>query len=132
MDIAPSPFSTRGPDASCAFPSWPRRSSFCEYDASELSATSYISDEDLFYEDDIRSESSHGSASPVHSPPVPALTELDILELQRERAVYQQEVMKLLLLEKDRRRQQAKRRSSSSSKKTKTKLKAMTPIAEAE
>ncbi|GAB1313239.1 REJ domain-containing protein [Madurella fahalii] len=135
MDIAPSPFSTRGPDASCAFPSWPRRSSLCEYDASEERATSYISDEDLFpqdFEDDVRSESSHGSPSPIQSPPAPVLTEVDIMELQRERAAYQREVMKLLLSEKERRRQQAKRRASSSSKKAKSKLTAMTPIAEAE
>lgn len=136
MDIAPSPFSTRGPDASCAFPSWPRRTSLCEYDASEERATSYISDEDLFpqdFEDDARSESSHGSASPFQSPPpAAALTEANILEMQRERAAYQREVIKLLLSEKERRRQQAKRRTSSSSKKAKSKLTAMTPIAEAD
>ncbi|KAL2019121.1 hypothetical protein VTK56DRAFT_10072 [Thermocarpiscus australiensis] len=139
MDIAPSPFSTRGPDASCAFPSWPRRSSLSEYDAAEERATSYISDEDLFpqdvFEDDAHSVSSHGSASPVQSPPAPpVLTEAEILEIQRERAAYQREMIKLLLSEKERRRQAAKRRSSSSSSKKsgRSKLAAMTPIVEAE
>lgn len=143
MDIAPSPFSTQAPDASCAFPSWPRRSSLCEYDAAEERATSYLSDEDLcpdVFEDDSCSESSHGSASPFQSPRAPALTEADILELRRQQEAYQHEVMRIMLAEKERRRRQqaakqaAKRRSSSSSSKKapKSKLAAMTPIAEAE
>jgi hypothetical protein len=134
MDIAPSPFSTQAPDASLAFPSWPRRSSFCDYDASEERATSYLSDEDLFldvFEDDAHSESSHSSAS--LSPPGP--TEADMLEMRRQQEVYQREMMRIMLAEKERRRRQAaKRRSSSSSSKRgpKSKLTAMTPIAEAE
>lgn len=139
MDIAPSPFSSRGADATCAFPSWPRRTSLCEADAEER-ATSYLSDEDLFptdFEDDSRSVSSSGSISPIQSPP--ALTEAEILEAQRERAAYQREVMRFLLAEKERRRQAPKRRSSSGSKSSsskqkspKSKLSSMTPIAEAE
>ncbi|KAK3683810.1 hypothetical protein B0T22DRAFT_261809 [Podospora appendiculata] len=152
MDIAPSPFSSRGPDASCAFPSWPRRSSFAESDAAEERATSYLSDEDLFpqdvFEDDARSvSSSNGSVSPLQSPQVPVMTDAEILELQRERAAYQKEVVRYLVSEKERRRQQAKRSrrsssgsasgatsttSSSSKKSPKSKLSAMTPIAEAE
>lgn len=137
MDIAPTPFSSRGPDASCAFPSWPRRSSLCSPDAEER-ATSYLSDEDLFptdYEDDLHSVSSAGS-SPLQSPPTTqAIAEADLLAIERERAAYQREMMRLLANEKERRRQQAKRqrRSSGDSKKgPKTKLSAMTPIAEAE
>ncbi|KAM7214169.1 hypothetical protein V8F06_010422 [Rhypophila decipiens] len=140
MDIAPSPFSSRGADATCAFPSWPRRESFCEADSEER-ATSYLSDEDLFindYEDDSRSVSSSGSISPIQSPP--ALTEAEVLEAQRERAAYQREVMRFLMAEKEKRRQAPKRRSSSGSKSSssskqkspKSKLSAMTPIAEAE
>ncbi|KAK3315034.1 hypothetical protein B0H66DRAFT_535925 [Apodospora peruviana] len=146
MDIAPSPFSSRGPDASCAFPSWPRRTSLSESDAAEERATSYLSDEDLFpqdvFEDDARSVSSNGSASPLQSPtPMPVMTEAELLEVQRERAAYQKEVMRFLMSEKERRRQAAKRsrsssgsKSSSSSKQKspKSKLSAMTPIAEAE
>ncbi|KAK0706443.1 hypothetical protein B0T26DRAFT_656223 [Lasiosphaeria miniovina] len=148
MDIAPSPFSSRAADASCAFPSWPRRSSLSEYDAAEERASSYIPDEDFFpedvFEDDARSVSSNGSSSPVQSPPAQAMTEADLLEMQRERAAYQREVMRFLVTEKERRRQAAKRTrrssssgattsSSSSSKKSpKSKLCAMTPIAEAE
>lgn len=148
MDIAPTPFSSRGPDASCAFPSWPRRSSLSESDASEERATSYLSDEDLFptdvFEDDARSVSSNGSASPLQSPPMQVMTEADLLELQRERAAYQREMMRILMSEKERRRQQAKRQrrssggastsggSGSSKKGSKSKLSSMTPIAEAE
>ncbi|KAL2257166.1 hypothetical protein VTK26DRAFT_570 [Humicola hyalothermophila] len=137
MDITPSPFSTQAPDATCAFPSWPRRSSLCEYDASEERATSYLSDEDLFpqdlSEDEARSDASHSSGSPSQSPPEPAVTHADMLEMQRQRAAYQREVIRLLLAEEQqRRRQAAKRRSTSSKKSRKTKLAAMTPIAEAE
>ncbi|KLU81692.1 hypothetical protein MAPG_00776 [Magnaporthiopsis poae ATCC 64411] len=35
-------------DASCAFPSWPRRSSLSESERGEERATSFLSDEDLF------------------------------------------------------------------------------------
>lgn len=143
MDISPSPFSSRGADASCAFPSWPRRTSLSESDASEERATSYLSDEDLFahdvFEDDVQSVSSSGSTSPLQSLPAAALTEAEVLEMQRERAAYQREVMRFLLAEKERRRQAPKRRSSSGSKSSsskqkspKSKLSSMTPIAEAE
>ncbi|KAK1761379.1 hypothetical protein QBC47DRAFT_27405 [Echria macrotheca] len=138
MDIAPTPFS-RSADASCAFPSWPRRSSLSESDASEERASSFLSDEDLFldtFEDDT---SSNGSASPAMSPPAgPVLNETDLLELQRERAAYQREVMRVLLNEKEQRRRQQQqaakkqRRGSSSRKSPKTKLNTMTPINEAD
>ncbi|KAK3387112.1 hypothetical protein B0H63DRAFT_447998 [Podospora didyma] len=140
MDIAPSRFSSRAADASCAFPSWPRRSSLSESD-SEDRATSYLSDEDLYlqdvFEDDAQSVSSHGSASPIQSPQMPAMTEAEILQAQREQAAYQREVMRFIMSEKEKRRQAAKRQrrsstSSSSGKKSKSKLSAMTPIAEAE
>lgn len=132
MDIAPTPFSTRGPDASCAFPSWPRRTSLSEHDVYEERATSYLSDEDLLWSQDVFEDdtSSNGSASPVQSPPAQYPTEADLLQMQRERAAYQREVMRVVLQEKERRRQQAKRRSGSSSKKSKSKPTAMTPIAE--
>ncbi|KAK0626267.1 hypothetical protein B0T14DRAFT_98434 [Immersiella caudata] len=146
MDIAPTPFSSRSPDASCAFPSWPRRTSLSESDSSEERATSYLSDEDLFFDvfdDDARSVSSNGSASPVVSPPTAAniMTDAEIFEMQRERAAYQRDVMRTLLNEKEQRRRQqqqaAKRQrrgsgGSSSKKGPKSKLSAMTPIAEAE
>ncbi|KAK5660926.1 hypothetical protein OQA88_12300 [Cercophora sp. LCS_1] len=140
MDIAPTPFSSRGPDASCAFPSWPRRSTFSDFDQEER-ATSYLSDEDLLFSTDVEDDvSSQGSASPVHSPlgTAPVANEMELFEMQRERAAYQREVMRVLLAEKEqkRRQQQAaarkQRRSSSSKKSPKTKLNAMTPIAEAE
>lgn len=138
MDIAPSPFSTRGPDACLAFPSWPRRSSLCDYDASEERATSYLSDEDLFmdvFEDDTRSESSHSSASPSQSPLAQGPTEAQLYEMLRQQEAHQREMMRLMQAEKERRRRQAAKKrsgSSSSRKATKSKLTAMTPIAEAE
>jgi len=143
MDIAPTPFSTSGPDASCAFPSWPRRANL-DYDVAEERASSYLSDEDLFldFEDDSRSVSSSNSSSPVVSPPTARLlTEAEIQEQHRERANYQREMMRVLMHEKERLRQQkaaaGRRKRSSSSTSTKksssknsSKLNAMTPIAE--
>ncbi|KAK4038112.1 hypothetical protein C8A01DRAFT_17755 [Parachaetomium inaequale] len=150
MDIAPRSTSRRGPDPECAYPSWPRRSSLGEGDSEER-ATSYITDDELFmdvFEDDACSvSSSQGSASPVHSPAAPpALTEAEFLQLQREHLAYQREMRRIMLAEKELRRRQAeqdqqrrrpgpKRRSSSSSsskKAAKSKLSAMTTIAEAE
>ncbi|KAL2195793.1 hypothetical protein P885DRAFT_78720 [Corynascus similis CBS 632.67] len=151
MDIAPRSSSRRGPDPECAYPSWPRRSSLGEGDSEER-ATSYITDDELFmdvFDDDACSvSSSQGSASPVHSPAAaaaaaPALTEAEFLQLQREQLAYQREMRRILLAEKELRRRQAeadsqrrrpgpKRRSSSSKKATKSKLSAMTTIAEAE
>jgi hypothetical protein len=152
MDIAPRSSSRRGPDPACAFPSWPRRSSLGEGDSEER-ATSYITDDELFmdvFDDDACSvSSSQGSASPVHSPAgPPALTEAEFLELQRQQLAYQREMRRIMLAEKELRRRQAeqdqqqrrrpagpKRRSSSSSsskKAPKSKLSAMTTIAEAE
>ncbi|KAK4122713.1 hypothetical protein N657DRAFT_691200 [Parathielavia appendiculata] len=144
MDITPRASSRRGPDPECAFPSWPRRSSLGEGD-SEYRATSYITDDELFmdvFEDDACSVSSQGSASPVHSPAAPVLTEADFLQLQREQLAYQREMRRILLAEKELRRRQAeqehqrrrpgpkRRTGSASSKKAKSKLSAMTTIAE--
>jgi len=149
MDIAPrSSSSRRGPDPECAYPSWPRRSSLGEGDSEER-ATSYITDDELFmdvFDDDACSVSSQGSSSPVHSPVgAPVLTEADILRLHREQLAYQREMRRVVLAEKERRRRAAeqeqqrrrpgaKRRSASSgtAKKAKSKLSAMTTIAEAE
>ncbi|KAH8907037.1 hypothetical protein BR93DRAFT_655113 [Coniochaeta sp. PMI_546] len=151
MDITPGHNYSRPQDASCAFPSWPRRSSLSESDSHCERATSYLSDEDLFpsdfeadYHSDARSVSSANSSSSStpyqeHQPYQPeAISEADVLEMQRERAAYQREVMRFLALEKERRRNAARkskpRSGSSSSKKgsPKAKLAAMTPIAEAE
>lgn len=151
MDIAPSQNYSRPQDAGCAFPSWPRRSFLSDHHYEER-ATSYLSDEDLFpsdpfesdYHSDARSVSSANSSScntpQQHQPYQPeALTEADVLEMQRERAAYQREVMRFLALEKERRRTamrktKSSRGGSSSSKKgsPKSKLAAMTPIAEVE
>ncbi|KAK2071786.1 hypothetical protein P8C59_006182 [Phyllachora maydis] len=151
-DIAPRPLSSRAQDASCAFPSWPRRSSLSASDCEER-PTSYLSDEDLFLgdatEDDAHSvSSSAGScASPTQSPQIRPMTDADVEELERERAAYQREVVRFLLNEKERRRQQALRRAAaagaaaaasssahapgSARKSPKSKLSSMTPIAEA-
>lgn len=150
MDISPNNNYSRHQDASCAFPSWPRRSCLSESDE-EQRATSYLSDEDLFPSDpfesddhsDARSVSSANSSSSSNSPQQhqpyqpEALTEADMLEIQRERAAYQREVMRFLALEKERRRNamrktKASRGSSSKKGSPKSKLAAMTPIAEAE
>ncbi|KAB5586099.1 hypothetical protein GE09DRAFT_53172 [Coniochaeta sp. 2T2.1] len=166
MDITPSHSYSRPQDASCAFPSWPRRASLSSgSDSTYERATSYLSDDDLLlfpsesesdYHSDTQSVSSssstpsnnrhpedhHHHLRPFQQPQVDVAA-----EMQRERAAYQREVMRFLALEKESRRNAAvaasaakkvaKPRSgssSSSSKKgsPKSKLAAMTPIAEAE
>ncbi|KAK4228354.1 hypothetical protein QBC38DRAFT_160310 [Podospora fimiseda] len=136
MDIKPSPFSSRAPDASCAFPSWPRRSTLSDDDdCYEERVSSYLSDEDLLftpetYEDD---SSSNASASPVHSPIQQFPTEAELLELQRQKMAYQREIMKVIIAEKEQRKRQALKRRSGSSKKSSKSSKTsamMTPIAE--
>ncbi|KAI1471320.1 uncharacterized protein F4812DRAFT_173938 [Daldinia caldariorum] len=100
--------------ASCAFPSWPRRSSLTD-SAHEERATSYLSDDDLFpcdmTEDDAHSVSSAGSTTPTS--PVVA-NEVDLLRMQREQMAMQREAIKFLLSEKERRKQQLKRQRRSS------------------
>ncbi|KAI0124453.1 hypothetical protein F4776DRAFT_201961 [Hypoxylon sp. NC0597] len=121
--------------ASCAFPSWPQRSSLT--DSHEQRATSYLSDDDLFPfddSDDAHSVSSAGSTTPTS--PVAAVNEADLLQMQREQMAMQREAIKFLLSEKERRRQQMKkqrRSSSSGSKKSSPKTKAahLDAIAEA-
>lgn len=133
MDIGPNSYlCPRTQDASCAFPSWPRRSSLSDSDREER-PSSYLTDEDLFScDDDARSVSSRGSASPVLQSPH-SMTEAELVEMERERAAYRSEVMRSLFSEKERRRQAAKRQhkaGSSGKKGPKTKLSSMTPITE--
>ncbi len=150
VDMLNTTYMAAAPQGStCAFPSWPRRSSLSECD--EERATSFLSDEDLFphdvatYEDDVRSISSADSlSSPISTSPCGSATaaaEAQLEHMQRQAAEQRREVMRFLLSEKERRRQQQAsrrpRRASGSgsgppSKKSpKTKLSAMTPIAEA-
>ena len=129
---------------SCAFPSWPRRSSLTESDSDSYQrASSYLSDDDLcpqdtpVFEDDVRSISS-GSSS---GSPVARVSEEELLEMQRERMALQRQAIEFLIAEKERRRQQASRKSQSqqqqrrggspSKKSPKSKLSSMTPIVEA-
>ncbi|KAF7551408.1 hypothetical protein G7046_g7729 [Stylonectria norvegica] len=134
MDITSRNLSAH--DTTCAFPSWPRRSSLSESDR-EARPTSFLSDDDLFLSDpfdsdDAGSISSAGSASA--SPPQ-AISEADLLAMEQQRAAMKREFVRAIVSEKERRRaaqKNMKRRSSSgSSKKSpKTKLTSMTPIAE--
>lgn len=119
----------------CAFPSWPRRDSLSESDSApgQMRATSFLSDDDLMdpFEDDassISSGSSSGSSPLQHAP----MTDEQILNIQREREAMQREVARFILSEKERRKQAAKekKRRGSNKKSPRTKLAAMTPIAE--
>ncbi|KAI1369031.1 hypothetical protein F5Y08DRAFT_209710 [Xylaria arbuscula] len=134
LDIAPSSFLSRDASyhASCAFPSWPQRSSLMD-SAREERVSSYITDDELFedFSDDshsISSGSSTASASPY-------INEEELLELQRQKMAAQREALKQLLNEKERRRQQYKktRKNSGSSKKGSSPKKQdqMAPITEA-
>ncbi|KAI0147748.1 hypothetical protein GGR57DRAFT_243846 [Xylariaceae sp. FL1272] len=135
MDITSNSYFSRdaGYHASCAFPSWPQRSSLMN-ESPEQRATSYLSDDDLFpcgpLEDDI-SVSSGGSTAATS----PLINEEEILEMQRQKMMLQREALKHVLYEKERRRQQQKMRqrrsSSGSSKKGPKKQDQMDPITEA-
>ncbi|KAL8397405.1 hypothetical protein RB594_004216 [Gaeumannomyces avenae] len=138
-------------DTSCAFPSWPRRSSLSESERGEERATSFLSDEDLFpsspdvFDDDARSVSSSGSSSAGSPIPgrlpsnnssdrydyfdAPAAAEADEARLEARRQqmrAYQLEAMRQAVEERDRRRaamKQRQRRPSGGSKKSSPKAK---------
>lgn len=156
MDMTSS--NLRAHDDSCAFPSWPRRSSLSDSDADarESRATSFISDDDLLFlsdpfEDDARSvgSASSQSSSPAASfvSPRHAAAQLE-RERERQLAQQQQYVRQVMADKEQRRRQQqqtarrqsqqqmqqgADRRQHRSPKKSppRSKLGAMTPITEA-
>ena len=138
-------------DESCAFPSWPRRSSLSSSpkDTSyEPRASSYLSDEDLFLydepsgsgsdSDDARSVSSAGSASPptlglvLASPARQAPSETEILEMQRQRLNMRKDLIRMVQQEKERRKQSGKQRRHVATKKSSSKSRTytMAPISE--
>lgn len=128
-------------DASCAFPSWPRRDSLTA-DDHHARVSSYISDEDLQFlsepvfaaDDDVRSVSSYGSTPSPQLSPIRHVTEEQIIKMRREQALRQQEYMRSVMNEKERRRQsKAAKASKKAARKgsSVTKLSSMTPIAEA-
>lgn len=146
-------------DASCAFPSWPRRDSLTSAGLEERSRTSsYISDEDLeflsepvFPDEDAHSVCSYGSGSGsgTSSPllaPVRHLSDEEIEEMRREQVMRQREYVAVVMREKEQRRRQQSARAAKAAKKNnggaaaaaarkgaspRAKLAAMTPIAEA-
>ncbi|KAM3503487.1 hypothetical protein MY10362_004160 [Beauveria mimosiformis] len=148
-------------DESCAFPSWPRRSSLSSSNKDDVTheprASSYLSDDDLFLDDepsssgsgsesdDIRSVSSAGSASPptlglvLASPVRAAPSEAEILEMQRQRLNVRKDLIRMVQQEKERRKQQAsksRRTAAAAGKKSSGKTTrinyTMAPIKEAE
>jgi len=138
IDISPRGSHSDYSYTSCAFPSWPRRTSLSGHDDQQR-ATSYLSDDELFptdLDDDVRSIASSSSlASPVSQSP--HMTEEELMEMERQRLERQREYVKYLVGEKERRRQAAKKQrkgsngaSSSSKKSPKSKLSTMTPIVE--
>ncbi|KAG5998108.1 hypothetical protein E4U52_001709 [Claviceps spartinae] len=121
-------------DSSCAFPSWPRRSSLSESEEDEPVATSFLSDEDLWpsdpVEEDNRSLSSTGSSpSPVlnaiASPP--RVTDEEFLRMECERVAKRDEYVRQIRQDKDRRRQ-ASLKAKKSSQKRSPKLKQVVPL----
>ncbi|TRX89261.1 hypothetical protein FHL15_009834 [Xylaria flabelliformis] len=139
LDITPNnSFLSRdaGYHASCAFPSWPQRSSLMD-SAREERATSYLSDDDLFPSDPVGDDAHSISSGTSTASASPFVTEEELLEIQRQKMVMQREAIKQLLSEKERRRQQYKRTrkgGSGSSKKSsspKSKQDQMAPITEA-
>ncbi|PHH68276.1 hypothetical protein CDD80_117 [Ophiocordyceps camponoti-rufipedis] len=118
-------------DASCAYPSWPRRASLSDSDE-EARPTSFLSDDDLFlpdpFDDDARSVSSSGSGGSS----APRLSDEELMRLDRDRAALQREMLRQVKLEKERRRQMASRARRGSAKKSpKAKAAGLTTITEA-
>ncbi|EPE06269.1 hypothetical protein F503_02397 [Ophiostoma piceae UAMH 11346] len=136
--------STAGSSTVCAFPSWPRRSYLDDHNSS---ASSFLSDEDLFLDDfdtcSFSSSSSSRSSSNASSISPPAdwcqaaepfvaqvqaepqqPTEEEYLEIQRQRQAYQRELVRSVLKEKETRKQARRQRraatgpSTTSSKKS--------------
>ncbi|PNY29673.1 Uncharacterized protein TCAP_00411 [Tolypocladium capitatum] len=136
MDITSNNIRTH--NASCAFPSWPRRSSLSDSEHEEPRATSFLSDDDLFlsdpFDDDVRSVSSTSSASSplataMESPP--RISEEELLLMERERVTMQREYIRQVKQEKERRRQTVLRARRSSPKKSpKTQSACLTTITE--
>ncbi|KAJ8123870.1 hypothetical protein ONZ43_g272 [Nemania bipapillata] len=137
LDISRSSYLSRDAayHASCAFPSWPQRSSLMDSTREER-ATSYLSDDDLFPIDPISDDNHSISSGSSTASASPFVSEEELLEIQRQKMAMQREAIKHLLNEKERRRQQykrAKKGNSGSSKKSsssKTKQDQMTPITE--
>jgi hypothetical protein len=136
LDIAPNSYFSRdaGYHASCAFPSWPQRSSLMD-SAREERATSYLSDDDLFPCDPVGDDAHSISSGSSTASASPYVSEEELLELQRRQMAMQREAVKQILNEKERRRQQFKRSrkagaSSSSKKSSKAKQDQMAPITE--
>lgn len=115
MDITPS--SLRSHDATCAFPSWPRRSSLGESDSDDSSysrPTAFLSDDDLFFctsnvsadPFDESAASSSSSASSARSS-LEMEREMDLQQRERERAQREQFLRQAILdKERERRRHQ--------------------------
>jgi hypothetical protein len=136
LDIAPSSYLSRDSSyqSSCAYPSWPQRS--CLSDSpQEQRASSYLSDDDLFFcdalEDDAHSIASSNSNASSPTAEQPFVTEQQLLEMRREQMELQREAVKAVLREKEQRRQAFRRsRSRSQNSKKSPKGKAMAPITE--
>ncbi|KAI1156568.1 hypothetical protein F4825DRAFT_262398 [Nemania diffusa] len=138
LNITPSSYFSRDAayHASCAFPSWPQRSSLMD-SARDERATSYLSDDDLFPIDPINDDNHSISSGSSTASTSPFVSEEELLEIQRQKMAMQREAIKHLLHEKERRRQEykrAKKGNSSNSKKSSSSRKAkqeqMTPITE--
>ncbi|KAH8742517.1 hypothetical protein F5883DRAFT_669313 [Diaporthe sp. PMI_573] len=144
IPLRPSKYHILYLDESCVFPSWPRRVLLSENGDEQPRATSYIPDEDLlslsepiFADEDADSVSSYGSDNPLQRPaPLRHLGGDELKEMRREQALRQQELMRAVMAEKEVRRHAArahKERKTSFKKasSSRSRLKAMTPIAEA-
>ncbi|KAH8753798.1 hypothetical protein F5883DRAFT_620991 [Diaporthe sp. PMI_573] len=128
-------------DESRASSSWPGPVSLSEHGNEQPRSTSYISDEDLLFlseplfpDEDAHSVSSYESGIPSPRPaPVRHMGGPELEEMTREQALRQQELMRSVMAEKERRRQRAHKQRKSTSKNAsspRSKLAAMTTIAE--
>ncbi|KAG5983059.1 hypothetical protein E4U55_000901 [Claviceps digitariae] len=114
----------RSHDSSCAYPSWPRRSSLSDSEDEDTPATSYLSDDDLLSSP---SDDDNNSVSSSSNPPSPnmdsanrtgVVSEEEILRRECVRVTMQKEYLRQIKLERDRRRQLALRARKGSPRKS--------------
>lgn len=121
----PSTSTSRPESPSCAYPSWPRRSSLSSNSSTDTRATSFISDDDL--EDlfpSVFEDSEHDCTPPAtpcatRSPDVQAQVVADTGALMRE-----------LIVQEKAKKEKRQRRRSGSSRKSRSGAKHMSPILE--
>jgi hypothetical protein len=127
MEI-PSTSSSRPASPSCAYPSWPRRSSLSSDSSTEERATSYISDDDL---EDLFPCVFDDAAQDCTPPITPFATRSPEASAAMHHVVVDTgALMRQLIAEEKAKKERKQRRRSGSSRKSRSVPKQMSPILE--